>query len=71
MFPDDKPNKANEVVKREQLSGNVKMQERVLVEELLYAMLSIEGQFIKRKFDTINSKFYYSIDSTSFVFDST
>lgn len=71
LFPEDKPTKTNEFVRREQLAGNIKFQESVLIEELLYAMLSIEGQFIKRKYDAINSKYNYVVDASYFVFDST
>lgn len=37
-------------------------QEKVLVHELLYALISVEGQYIKRKEDPISSRYFYAID---------
>jgi len=34
-------------------------------------MLSMEGQFIKRKYDAIKSQYNYVVDASYFVFDST
>lgn len=40
-------------------------QERVLIQELLYVLLSVEGKYIKRKEDPMNNRYFYVIDNDS------
>ena len=39
------------------------MQELYLIEDLLFTMMGIEGQFIKRKFEMNDSFYSYSLDT--------
>jgi hypothetical protein len=40
-------------------------QEKVIIHELLYVLLSIEGKYIKRKEDPMNNRYFYVIDNDS------
>ena len=41
---------------------SVQIQEITLIEDLLYTMMSIEGNFIKRKLDSSKGKYIYAIE---------
>ena len=44
-------------------SMNIQMQEICLIDDILYVMMSIEGTYIRKKYDTIDKKRYtYEIE---------
>lgn len=44
-------------------------QEKMLIQDLLYVFMSIEGSFIKRREDTANNRYYYYIDNKEGILD--